>query len=153
MLISSKNNCNLHKNFPMINGQIVWFEIPVIDLDRATKFYSEVLGVKIERRTFLETENGILNFDKDAIKGVLVVKEDHKPGQGIVLFFFVVDLLESLEKVTELGGKILVNKTLLKQKTASGSLTINSNLIDNNLGYYAEFIDCEGNRICLYSNS
>ena len=33
----------------MIQGQITWFEIPVEDLDRSIKFYSEVLNIKIEK--------------------------------------------------------------------------------------------------------
>ena len=48
---------------------------------------------------------------------------------------------------------MLVEKTLLKQQTKEGFLSIKQNLIDGNVGYYAEFIDCEGNHISLYSNS
>jgi predicted enzyme related to lactoylglutathione lyase len=69
------------------------------------------------------------------------------------LFFYVIDLSESLKNVEQYGGKVLIEKTLLKQQTEEGFLAIKQNLIDDNIGYYAEFIDCEGNKICLYSNS
>jgi uncharacterized protein len=137
----------------MVQGQITWFEIPVEDLDRAIAFYSEVLRIKIEKNTFLKNEYGIFNKEINTIKGALVKKKNHQPGVGIVLFFYVVDLLDSLRKVAQFGGKVLVEKTLLKQETAEGFLAIKQNLIDGNIGYYAEFYDSEGNRICLYSNS
>ncbi len=137
----------------MIQGQIVWFEIPVKDLDRSMFFYSEVLAIKIQKVKFLEQEYGILNKDKDTIKGVLIERKDHNPKTEIILFFYVVDILESLREVVRLGGQIVIGKTMLKQKTKDGQILITSNLIDGELGYYAEFIDCEGNRICLYSNS
>lgn len=137
----------------MIQGQVTWFEIPVENLDRAILFYSEVLSINIEKNKFLNQEYGIFNKNTNVIKGALVKKIDHTPGVGIVLFFYVVDLLDSLKKVEAFGGKILMEKTLLKQQTAEGFLSIKQNLIDGNVGYVAEFIDCEGNRICLYSNS
>lgn len=137
----------------MIQGQIVWFEIPVRNLDRAMLFYSEVLSVKIEKSKFIDLEYGVFNKEEKTIKGVLVVKENKNPSEGIVLFFYVIDMSNSLRNVVKLGGKIVVEKTLIKQKTKEGYFTVSSNLIDGNMGYYSEFIDCDGNRICLYSNS
>lgn len=137
----------------MIQGQVIWFEIPVLNFERAIRFYTQVLDISIERKKFLEKEHGLFNLDKSAVKGVLLEKENHQPGAGIVLFFYVLDLSESLSRVVELGGKIEINKTLLKQKSENGNLTIKSNMIGGDIGYYAEIIDCEGNRICLYANS
>ena len=137
----------------MVQGQITWFEIPVEDLDRAITFYTNVLVIKIEKNKFLKLEYGVFNRDINTIKGALVKKENHQAGTGIVLFFYVIDLSESLKNVEQYGGKVLIEKTLLKQQTEEGFLAIKQNLIDNNIGYYAEFIDCEGNKICLYSNS
>jgi predicted enzyme related to lactoylglutathione lyase len=137
----------------MLQGQISWFEIPVEDLDRAITFYTNVLVIKIEKNKFLKQEYGVFNRDINTIKGALVKKENHQAGSGIVLFFYVIDLSESLKNVEQFGGKVLIEKTLLKQQTEEGFLAIKQNLIDNNIGYYAEFIDCEGNKICLYSNS
>ena len=131
----------------------MWFEIPVKNLDRAILFYSEILSIKIEKTKFLDKEHGVINKDQNTIKGTLVEKENHSPGAGIVLFFYVEELTESLSNVMKYGGDVVVEKNLLKQKTEEGYLTIKSNLIGGDIGYYAEIIDCEGNRICLYSNS
>ena len=137
----------------MIQGQIVWFEIPVKDLDKAMLFYSEVLSIEIEKNKFLDQDYGVFNKGANTIKGVLVQKENQNSGKGIVLFFYVVDMSESLQNVVKYGGKLLIEKTLIKQKNSEGHLTISSNLIDGSIGYYSEFIDCDGNHICLYSNS
>jgi predicted enzyme related to lactoylglutathione lyase len=137
----------------MIQGQIVWFEIPVNDLDRAMFFYSKILSIKIEKNKFLDQEYGVFNTGKNAIRGVLVVKKIANPDSGIVLYFYVVDMSESLKDVLVLGGRILTEKTLIKQKTKEGNFSVSANLIDGNVGYYSEFVDCEGNSVCLYSNS
>ncbi|MDP2388425.1 MAG: VOC family protein [Bacteroidota bacterium] len=137
----------------MIQGEITWFEIPVSDLDRAMKFYSNVLSIKMEKTIFIDKEYAIFNKDKGSLKGVLALKENHQPCHGIVLFFYTVDLSESMKAVEVSGGKIIISKTLLKKKASGGAMTISNNLIDGNIGYYAEIIDSEGNQICLYSNS
>ena len=137
----------------MIQGQIAWFELPVVNLDRAVMFYSKVLDLKIEKISILNTQYGIINKSSNIVKGALVERQDHKPGKGVILFFYVHELIRSLQQVELNGGEILVRKTLLKQMTNDGFLAIKQNLINDEIGYYAEFVDCEGNRICLYSNS
>lgn len=139
----------------MIQGQVVWYEIPVMNLERAMLFYRNVLSVKIETNKFLEQEYAVLNIDKSTTKGVLVKKENVIPQVGIVIFFYVIDMSESLKSVVEFGGQIVTEKTLIKKKTADGNYSIGSNLIDDNgnTGYFSELIDCEGNKVSLYSNS
>jgi predicted enzyme related to lactoylglutathione lyase len=136
----------------MTNGKIVWFEIPVNHLERSIQFYSKVLSVKIEKNKFLDEEHGVFNI-QDSVRGVLVERKDHNFCPGIVLFFYVIDISESIREVERNGGQIIRGKTLIKQRNQFGQVTINDNLIDGNLGYYAEILDCDGNRISLYSNS
>jgi predicted enzyme related to lactoylglutathione lyase len=137
----------------MEKGQVVWFEIPVTDLDRAINFYSNVLFVKVEKIKFLDAEQGFFDMNKNAIKGALTLKENVAANSGIVLFFYVIAISDSLRNVLKYGGQIIKEKTLIKQKNKEGYLTINNNMIDGNVGYYAEIIDSEGNQISLYSNS
>jgi uncharacterized protein len=33
-------------------NQVVWFDIPVVDLDRAIRFYSAVLGATVKKEEF-----------------------------------------------------------------------------------------------------
>jgi predicted enzyme related to lactoylglutathione lyase len=41
-------------------NQIVWCDIPVIDLDRAVKFYTAVLGQAVKKQEFSGMTIGIL---------------------------------------------------------------------------------------------
>jgi predicted enzyme related to lactoylglutathione lyase len=135
------------------SGQIIWFEIPVKDLDRAIDFYSNILLIKVKRIKLLDEEQGYLDKGDGSVSGVLIKKDIYRPGQGCVLYFYVVDITELLRNVAEYKGTVITNKTLLKQKNESGNIVIASNFIDQNIGYYAEILDSEGNRIGLYSNS
>lgn len=137
----------------MNQGQVIWFEIPVSDLDRAIDFYSTILLIKVKRILMLDQEQGYLDKGDGTPSGVLIKKENFQPGQGCVLFFYVIDISQLLKNLTEYKGTIITDKTLLKQKNSSGDFVISNNLIDQKVGYYAEIIDSEGNRIGLYSNS
>lgn len=134
-------------------GQLVWFEIPVTNLNRAIDFYSNALLIKVKRIMILDQEQGFLEKVDGTVSGVLIKKENYQPGQGCTLFFYVVDITEILSNVSEFNGTIITNKTLLKQKNTSGNTVITNNLIDQNVGYFAEIMDSEGNRVGLYSNS
>ncbi len=39
-------------DFNRDSNRAVWFDIPVVDLDRATSFYSAVLAVKVKKQSF-----------------------------------------------------------------------------------------------------
>lgn len=45
-------------------NQIVWCDIPVLDLDRAIRFYSVVLGAVVKKQEFPGTSIGILPHDE-----------------------------------------------------------------------------------------
>lgn len=136
----------------MKHGSLVWFEIPVADLDRAMRFYMGVLGCGIEKFSPMGQAYGLLRREETGVGGVLMPKENFAPGGGPVLFFFVNVLSDALETAERLGGKIITPKTLLRQTDAEGKRTIAQNLIDNKVGYFAQLLDSEGNMIALYSN-
>ena len=72
----------------MKHGQATWFEIPVTNLERAIKFYNEVLSFKVLKESFSDREFGVFKKEKEGVNGVLLVKENHVPGNGVVLFFY-----------------------------------------------------------------
>jgi len=135
----------------MKHANIVWFEIPVKSLDRASTFYSQLLGITINRIKLYQTEYGIFDKHKTAIGGSLKVDAD-KVGKGATLFFFVNILSDALDIAVACGGKIILEKTLLKQVDSHGKTVLAHNLIDNQVGYYAEILDSEGNQISIYSH-
>ncbi|NVK51665.1 MAG: VOC family protein [Flavobacteriaceae bacterium] len=125
-------------------NMISWFEVPVTDMDRAKKFYETVFNVTISIQEF----GGVLmgwfppaeDITAPGISGSLVKSEgDYIPSatHGTVVYFNsqTGDISDELSRVEEAGGKILQNKTL----------------ISNEIGYMAQVIDSEGNRIALYN--
>ena len=113
---------------------VVYFEIPVADMNRAAKFYETVFGFEFERKIIDNYEMSLFPFKKEAsgISGSLAKGDVYQPTKdGIILYFKTESIDETLKKVILLNSKILYPKT------------------DNGLGYVAEFEDSEGNRIAL----
>lgn len=115
-----------------------WFEIPVKDLARAKAFYQEVL-----QTTFKDEEMGgyrlaIFASEGEAVGGMLVAGEHYEPSQtGAVIYLNGgADLSQPLQRAVEHGGSVLVPKTPIHE---------------GDCGYFAQFLDSEGNRIGLYS--
>jgi|SRR6185312_10367149 len=135
----------------MKHAHVVWFEIPVKSLDRAMNFYSQLLGITIARIKLYQTEYGVFDKNQTGIGGTLKVDES-KVGKGATLFFFVNVLSDAMDTAIACGGKIILEKTLLKQVDEHGKTILAHNLIDNQVGYYAEILDSEGNQIALYSH-
>ena len=125
-------------------NMISWFEVPVIDMDRAKKFYETVFNVKITINDF----GGVLmgwfppaeDITAPGISGSLVKSEGNyipSATHGTVVYFNSQsgDISDELIRVEAAGGKILQDKTL----------------ISNEIGYMAQVLDTEGNRIALYN--
>lgn len=135
----------------MKHAQIIWFEIPVKDLDRAMLFYSEMLGVTIEKCKLHKKEYGLFDKKKTGIGGVLV-ERPKQAKKGVSLFFFVNVLSDAIDAALAQGGKIITPKMLLKHTNAEGKTILAHNLLDDQVGYFAQLVDSEGNRLALYSH-
>lgn len=139
------------------NRIICWFEIPASDFKRASAFYSEVFGYAIDEMNFNGVMHGIIRSKnkKDQVNGAIVETPDlsSRP-TGTVVFFDVNGKMENaIERILEQGGKIIQPKFLIKNKTSDTSAEIPKTLIDGNHGYCAYFLDTEGNKMGLFSNS
>jgi len=112
-------------------------EIPVADLRRAIRFYENILGVAIEEATMGDTQLGVLPTDGGTVNVVLVHGTDYKPtAEGVLLYLDAGDDLQpTLDKISQIGGQVIVPKTEISPE----------------MGYFALFIDCEGNRLGLHS--
>jgi predicted enzyme related to lactoylglutathione lyase len=135
----------------MKHGNVIWFEIPVKNLDRAMLFYSEVLGVTLEKKTLHKKEYGMFDKKKTGLGGVLV-ERPKQAKKGVSLFFFVNVLSDAIDAALAQGGKIITPKTILKHTNAEGKTILAQNLLDNQVGYFAQLVDSEGNRLALYSH-
>ena len=127
-----------------LNRNVVgWFEIPVLDMERAIRFYEEVFQYKLSRNVMGPLDMawfpGAEGVDSPGSPGSLVCyKEFYKPSADGTLIYFTGpsgDLKNELSRVEKAGGKILIPK---KQ-------------ISPDIGYMAVFLDTEGNRIALHT--
>lgn len=110
-----------------------WVEIPATNFERAVNFYNAVFNLNLEPLDFGSEKMACFPNDEGAISfapnfnpsenGVLVSLETGK------------NLDETLKKITKNSGKIIQPKTKIE---AEGR------------GYFALFIDSEGNRLGLY---
>ena len=116
------------------SNPVVYFEIPVNDIDRATKFYNNVLHFDFKKENIDNNEMALFPFTEEnsGISGALAKGEIYKPTKnGVVIYFNTENIDETLELATANGGRILYPKT------------------DNGISLVAEFEDTEGNRIAL----
>jgi uncharacterized protein len=120
-----------------MSGNAVWFEIPTTNFERAVKFYEAVFQVKL-RRENIGGEMAMFPGDESTVQGALVYTPDYVPnatGSTIYLNGGGADLAPALDRAVKAGGKVLVPKTALPP----------------GMGFWAHFIDTEGNRIGLHS--
>lgn len=120
-----------------MKNAINWFEIPVIDFDRAKKFYEQILGGEVQVMPHPALKYGMLPADmENGVGGGLVEGPGYEPSdKGPLIYLNGGDDLEvPLAKVEKAGGKILLPKTSLGPN-----------------GFMAHITDTEGNKIALHS--
>ncbi len=122
----------------MKQNMVAWFEIPVLDMDRAKLFYETIFKVEIS----LQDIGGVLMAffpsitEASGAMGSLMKYESYIPSQeGTLIYFNSDDVQIELDRIIAAGGKILQNKAQISPE----------------VGYMAVFLDTEGNRIALYS--
>jgi predicted enzyme related to lactoylglutathione lyase len=116
---------------------INWFEIPVTNFERASKFYSTVLGGDLHMQEAMGTQMGFLPADNQGVGGAICAGKDYKPStEGAFIYLNGgEDLSKPLAKVEQAGGKVLLPKTK----------------ISDEIGYMAHFLDTEGNKLAFHS--
>lgn len=112
-------------------------EIPATDITRSVSFYQAILDIEIQTIDMQGTEMGIFPSDGQSASVVITKGEGYKPAtDGVLVHLNGGDNLQTvLNKVEKNGGKILLPKTL----------------IDEENGYFALFLDSEGNRMGVHS--
>ncbi|MEM6628341.1 MAG: VOC family protein [Bacteroidota bacterium] len=124
-------------NTQQMNSYIGIFEIPATDISRAINFYESILEVSIEKMEIPEMEMGILPYENQLVTGVIIQGEGYEPSSnGVTIYLNAGDDLQTiLDKIEDNGGKIMVPKTPHADEN----------------GFFALFIDSEGNRMGLNS--
>lgn len=93
---------------------INWFEIPTVDLERASRFYEAVLGASFKREHDPATDLRMAVFqgEQESVRGALVVDKRRKPvADGALVYLNARDLDGSLARIERAGGSVVLPKT------------------------------------------
>lgn len=124
----------------MMHHAVNWFEIPVIDFERAKKFYSAIYDYEMPEMPMGPVHMGFLLHDQDngGIGGAIVKGETYEPNKSGVKVYLNAgnDLSVVLNRVEAAGGKVVMPKMPIG---------------DGSMGHIAMFEDTEGNHISLHS--
>jgi predicted enzyme related to lactoylglutathione lyase len=112
-------------------GEIVHFEVPAADVDRAVGFWSGLFGLEIGPSMSEEFEYRM--FQTTPNQGGAIMASD-KPGSGLVVYHDTADIDASVAKVRELGG------------TAGDKQPVPTH------GWFAACVDTEGNKFSLWQS-
>ncbi|EMY79991.1 VOC family protein [Psychroflexus gondwanensis] len=116
---------------------ISWFEIPALNFNQSINFYNQIFDIEME--TNLDKNYAMAFFPVNkGIGGSIVAGPGSTPGESGPLIYLNAgkDLNLVLGKVEKAGGRIVMPKTLINDED----------------GYFAIFIDPEGNKLALYSS-
>jgi predicted enzyme related to lactoylglutathione lyase len=133
--IKEANLSKLREQSPVKNF-ITWFEIPAYNHYRSVAFYNYVFSIEI---TTVELNGFAMGFfpANNGVTGAIVTGNGCIPSENGPLVYLNggEDLNNVLYKVNEAGGRVIMEKTFLSETA----------------GYFALFIDSEGNRLALHS--
>ena len=127
---------NKQKEQSVIKNFVSWFEIPAYNHFRSVAFYNYIYGIQM---TSVELNGFAMGFfpAENGIGGAIVSGPGCVPSEIGPLMYLNggEDLNNVLSKVDEAGGRVVMEKTFLSESA----------------GYFAMFIDSEGNRLALHS--
>jgi uncharacterized protein len=115
---------------------ISWFEVPVNDLERATAFYSTILGVDLGEIAEADDRRFAMFPAENGVGGALVQGDGYVPStKGALLFLNAGDALQPVvDRVEAAGGRILLPRMDMGE-----------------WGVAAFVVDTEGNKVGLHA--
>jgi uncharacterized protein len=112
-------------------------EIPTSDFSRAMNFYEKILDIHIEVVEMEGIKMGLFPNANEGVAVQLVHADGYKPSaDGAVVYFNGNDDLQKVaDKIKAHGGKIVIPRTEIAP----------------DMGFYATFMDTEGNKLGLHA--
>jgi predicted enzyme related to lactoylglutathione lyase len=122
-----------------MKSYVSMFEIPATNISRAIHFYQELLEIKIEKMDIGGMQMGILPHEGQIVTGVIIQADGYNPSaDGVLMYLNAGENLQVvLDRVEKNGGQILLSKTAHADES----------------GYFAIFLDSEGNKMALNSKN
>jgi hypothetical protein len=126
------------KSSPINRHYVTWFEIPALNFQRATDFYNAIFDIEMETS---EMPGYLMAFfpANKGIGGAVIQGEGCTPSAtGPLVYLNAGKSLDAVvTRITSAGGRVLMPKTLISEEN----------------GFFALFIDTEGNRLALHSKA
>ncbi len=124
------------------SNSLNWFEIPALDIARATKFYETIFGVtmeKMQEMMGMKMAGFPADMGNGKASGALVQSAQHKPSiDGCVIYLNANPQIQPvIDRIEKAKGKVLMPKTQISPE----------------IGYMAFFVDTEGNKVGLHAQN
>jgi hypothetical protein len=117
-----------------VSPNVVWFEIPADNIERARMFYGKLFGWKIDKFPGRTTKPyWLINTGNDDPSRNGGMMERQFPDHTITNYIAVPSVNKAAAKVEKLGGKICMTKTAVPQ-----------------MGYFIVCNDTENNQFALW---
>lgn len=120
-----------------VTSTITWFEIPTADFARAIRFYETIFASPLLHHADWP-HLAIFPYERPGISGALAHEEGLRPSADGVVIYLNCD------------GRI--DQVLSRIEKAGGSVVQPKNHIPN-VGWVAQMLDSEGNRVGLHASS
>jgi predicted enzyme related to lactoylglutathione lyase len=116
----------------MSKRNIVHVEIPAQNVDAAAGFYQALFGWKVQP---VPEMNYTMYEDGSGSGGGFPLVSAENPAGQVLVYIDSIDIVKDLEKVVQLGGKVIRKKTEIP-----------------GMGWYGVFQDPTGNVLALYTS-
>ena len=123
-------------DFNQQHNRVVWFDLPVVDLERASGFYRAVLACEVAVDSFGDAQFGVLEHSEGNGGCLVPMGKDGIAGDRGPLLYFNVEgrIRDAVSQVVEHGGEIVQDVHTIGPH-----------------GHRALVLDSEGNRVALHS--
>ena len=118
-----------------VTSAITWFEIPATNFARAVRFYETIFATPL-RHESAWPNLAIFPYQRPGVSGAVAYGEGHRPsGDGVVIYLNCDGRFDDvLGRVESAGGSIVEPKSHIPT-----------------VGWIAQILDSEGNRIGLHA--
>ncbi|MBB4842435.1 putative enzyme related to lactoylglutathione lyase [Paucibacter oligotrophus] len=120
-----------------MHNNLVWVDIPVVDLDRAIAFYAAVLGRPVSKQGGPGFSFGLFTHEGEEVGGCLAQMPDNAPAtQGPLIYLNASGRIKAaVQAAVDHGGRVLNELHQIGPH-----------------GFRVVLLDSEGNRIALHSH-
>lgn len=124
------------------SNSLNWFEIPAMDIARATKFYETIFDTKmmpLPEMMGMKMSGFPMEMGSGKASGALAQSPQHKPSMdGPVIYLNAnPDIQKVIDRVEKANGKVVMPKTQISPE----------------IGYMAFIVDTEGNKVGLHAQN